>query len=247
VSGARMHANYFWPGGLSVDLPIGIMQDIYSFLFDFADRLDELEDLLSANSIWKKRLKNVGVVTQKGALGLGFSGPMLRGSGVPFDLRVIEKYEIYSFLPFSVPYGQKGDCYDRYLLRMEEMWQSILAVDGCLNFLPTGDIRSNDSKFIAPSRTRMKKDMESLIHHFKLYTEGFSIPSDYVYTSIEAPKGEFGVFLRANQTNLPDWCHIKSPGFLHLSGLNKMVSGHLLADLVTVIGTQDIVFGEIDR
>jgi len=247
VSGARMHANYFWPGGLSLDLPINLLTDIYAFIKVFADWLDELEDLLSANWIWWKWLIGVGVVSHKKALSMGFSGPMLRGSGIPWDLRVIENYEIYTIVPFNIPFGQNGDCYDWYLIWMEEMRQSLLAIEVCLNYIPLGDIKTEDAKIISPSWAKMKKDMESLIHHFKLYTEGFAVPADDNYISIEAPKGEFGVFLRSDNTNLPYRCHIKSPGFLHLASLNEMITGHLLADLVTVIGTQDIVFGEIDR
>jgi NADH dehydrogenase (ubiquinone) Fe-S protein 2 len=247
VSGARMHANYFRPGGVSLDLPINLLVDIYKFINDFSDRLDELEELLSSNRIWWKWLIDVGILTKKKALNLGFSGPMLRGSGLPWDLRLIEKYEIYGLTSFIVPYGHQGDCYDRYLIRMEEMRQSIIIIAECLNLIPKGNVKVEDSKIITPSRSKIKKDMESLIHHFKLYTEGFSIPKDDSYISIEAPKGEFGVFLWSDNTNLPFRCHIKSPGFLHLAGLHEMVSGHLLADLVAIIGTQDIVFGEIDR
>lgn len=247
VSGARMHANYFRPGGVNLDLPIGLLSDIYKFIKSFADRLDELEELLTANWIWKKRLIGVGIVSKKNAFDLGFSGPMLRGSGVPWDLRLVEKYEIYSLLPFHIPYGHHGDCYDWYLVRMEEMRQSILLIQECLNNIPIGDTKIDDFKIISSSRARMKKDMESLIHHFKLYTEGFSVPEDEIYISIEAPKGEFGVFLKSDGANLPSRCHIKAPGFLHLASLNNMITGHLLADLVAIIGTQDIVFGEIDR
>lgn len=247
VSGAWMHANYFRPGGLSVDLPIGLLIDIYKFIKSFADRLDELEELLTSNWIWKKWLIDVGIVNKFNALNLGFSGPMLRGSGIPWDLRLIEKYEVYSTVPFTVPYGHHGDCYDRYLIRMEEMRQSIILIEEILNYIPVGDIKIDDFKIISPSWAKMKKDMESLIHHFKLYTEGFSVPEDETYVSIEAPKGEFGVFLKSDNSNLPARCHIKAPGFLHLAGLNNMIAGHLLADLVAVIGTQDIVFGEIDR
>ncbi len=247
VSGAWMHANYFRPGGVASDLPITLLQDIFKFCQVFADRLDELEELLSNNRIWKKWLLNIGIVPYKKALSMGFSGPMLRGSGIPWDLRVIENYEAYAVVPFQIPFGQNGDCYDWYLIRVEEMWQSLIAIETCLNFIPVGDTKIDDAKVIAQSRIKMKTDMESLIHHFKLYTEGFSIPEDDSYISIEAPKGEFGVFLKSDDSNLPYWCHIKAPGFLHLSGLNEMISGHLLADLVTVIGTQDIVFGEIDR
>lgn len=247
VSGAWMHANYFWPGGVSLDIPIGITDDIYNFISFFGARLDELEELLTTNWIWKKRLIDVGSVSYKSAVNMGFSGPMLWGSGLPWDLWFSEKYENYSFLTFYIPYGHNGDCYDWYLIWMEEMRQSLLLIQESLNLLPLGSIKVEDYKIINPGRANMKKDMEALIHHFKLYTEGFSIPEDDSYISIEAPKGELGVFLRSDNTNLPYWCHIKSPGFLHLSGLNEMVSGHLLADLVTVIGTQDIVFGEIDR
>ena len=247
VSGARMHANYFWPGGVSVDLPTGLLEDIYIFAKTFADWIDEVEELLSANWIWKKWLVNIGVVDYKRALNMGFSGPMLWGSGVPWDLWLVEPYEVYSEITFIVPFGQNGDCYDRYLIRVEEMRQSLFIINEILNKIPYGDVRLNDNKVIPPSRFKMKTDMESLIHHFKLYTEGFTVPKDEVYTAIEAPKGEFGVFLRSDNSNLPYRCHIKAPGFLHLSGLNEMVKGHLLADLVAVIGTQDIVFGEIDR
>lgn len=247
VSGARMHANYFWPGGVILDLPIGLLEDIYSFVKLFADWIDEIEELLSANRIWRKRLIDVGIVTSKKALNYGFSGPMLWGSGLPWDIWALEPYEVYSDVSFMVPFGLNGDCYDWFLIWVEEMRQSITIIDDCLKNIPLGDVWIDDSKIIAPSWSKMKKDMESLIHHFKLYTEGFSIPKDEVFTSIEAPKGEFGVFLWSDNTNLPYRCHIKPPGLLHLSSLNEMVKGHLLADLVTIIGTQDIVFGEIDR
>lgn len=247
VSGARMHANYFWPGGVILDLPIGILEDIYFFINVFADRIDEIEELLTNNWIWWKRLIDIGIVTSKFALDSGFSGPMLRGSGIPWDIWLIEPYEIYSDVSFFIPYGINGDCYDWFLIRIEEIRQSMLIIEDCLQYIPIGDIKVDDYKIIAPSWAKIKKDMESLIHHFKLYTEGFSIPEDEVYMSIEAPKGEFGVFLWSDGTNLPYWCHIKAPGLLHLAGLNNMVAGHLLADLVTIIGTQDIVFGEIDR
>lgn len=246
VSGARMHANYFRPGGVILDLPIGVLEDIYIFLKVFADRIDELEELLSNNWIWRKRLIDVGIITTKFAMDSGFSGPMLRGSGIPWDLWVIEPYEAYTDVYFIIPYGVNGDCYDWFLIWIEEMRQSMLIVEDCLHYIPFGDVRVDDYKIIAPSWAKIKKDMEALIHHFKLYTEGFSIPEDEIYMGIEAPKGEFGVFLWSDNTNLPYWCHIKAPGLLHLAGLNNMVMGHLLADLVTIIGTQDIVFGEID-
>jgi NADH dehydrogenase (ubiquinone) Fe-S protein 2 len=247
VSGAWMHANYFWPGGISLDLPLGLINDVHVFIKFFTDRLDELEDLLTCNRIWKQRLVDIGVVPYNKALGMGFSGPMLRGSGVPWDLWLIEKYEVYALTPFQVPYGHFGDCYDWYLIWIEEMWQSILIIVNLLNFIPQGDVRMDDYKIIAPGWAKMKYDMESLIHHFKLYTEGFSIAADDGYISLEAPKGEFGVFIQTDNTNLAKRCHIKSPGLLHLASLNDMAKGHLLADLVAIIGTQDIVFGEIDR
>lgn len=246
VSGARMHANYFRPGGVSLDLPLGLIQDTKKFIGFFGDWLDELEELLTTNWIWKKWLIDVGIVPYKSALTMGFSGPMLRGSGVAWDIWFFEPYENYSTLPFYIPFGHNGDCYDWYLIRMEEMRQSIKLVLNCLWDIPFGPIKIEDFKIISPSWAKLKKDMEALIHHFKLYTEGFSIPQDDAYISIEAPKGELGVFIWTDSSNLPYRCHIKSPGFLHLSGLNEMVTGHLLADLVAVIGTQDIVFGEID-
>lgn len=247
VSGARMHANYFWPGGVILDLPVSLLKDINIFLQAFSDWIDEIEELLSNNWIWKQRLLDVGIVTSKHAITLGFSGPMLWGSGLPWDLWIIEPYEIYSDISFNIPFGVHGDCYDWFLIWIEEMWQSITIIDECIKYMPKGDVWVEDSKIMTPTWAKIKKDMESLIHHFKLYTEGFSLPKDDTYVSIEAPKGEFGVFLWSDNTNLPYRCHIKAPGLLHLSSLNEMVWGHLLADLVTIIGTQDIVFGEIDR
>lgn len=247
VSGAWMHANYFWPGGVISDLPIGLLKDIKIFVDRFSDWIDELEELLTKNRIWWNRLMNVGTITSDQAVDLGFSGPMLRGSGLKWDLWINEPYEVYYKVSFDIPYGSHGDCYDRYLIRVNEMWESLFIIDQLLNLMPEGDVWVNDNKIMTPSWAKMKSDMETLIHHFKLYTEGFCVPKDEVYISIEAPKGELGVFLWSDNTNLPYWCHIKSPGFLHLSGLNEMVKGHLLADLVTIIGTQDIVFGEIDR
>ncbi len=248
VSGARMHAAYFRPGGLSQDLPLGLLDDIYYFCNQFLYRITEIEDLLTANRIWKQRLVDVGVVSFEQALSWGFSGVMLRGSGVLWDLRVNEPYETYENLKFLIPTGKRGDCYDRYLIRVEEMKQSINIILQCIELIPkSGFIKVDDRKISPPSRAFMKFSMESLIHHFKLYSEGYNIKSEESYAVIEAPKGEFGVYVKSDGTNRPSRCRIKAPGFLHLQALDFMSKYHLLADVVTVIGTQDIVFGEIDR
>lgn len=247
VSGARMHAAYIRPGGVNEDLPRGLCDDIYSWSLQFPSRLDEIEELLTDNRIWKQRLVNIGIVPLSLAHNLSFSGVMLRGSGLPWDLRKSEPYEVYSSLDFSIPIGKSGDCYDRYLVRMEEMRQSLGIILQCLNFIPLGEIKTDDRKISPPSRSDMKLSMESLIHHFKFFSEGSFVPSGETYTSIEAPKGEFGVYLVSNGTNKPYRCKIKAPGFSHLQGLNTMAKGHMIADVVTIIGTQDIVFGEVDR
>jgi NADH:ubiquinone oxidoreductase subunit D len=247
VSGARMHAAYFRPGGVSLDLPIFLLDQIYSFIKAFLSRLDEIDVLLTDNRVWKQRLCNVGVVSLQDALSFGFSGPMLRSTGCFWDLRKITPYEIYSNLNFRIPLGRYGDCYDRYLLRMEEMRQSVLIIYQCLNNLPAGPIKYDNFKISTPKRVFMKRDMESLIHHFKLYTQGFFVSTGQTYVGIEAPKGELGVYLMANGTNMPYRCKIRSPGFFHLQSIDAMCRGHLLADVVTILGTQDIVFGEVDR
>ena len=247
VSGARMHAAYVRPGGVAQDLPLGLCQDIYKFAQQFASRIDEMEEMLTNNRIWKQRLVDVGVVTAEQALNWGFSGVMLRGSGIQWDLRKTQPYDVYNRLDFQVPVGTHGDCYDRYLIRLEEMRQSIRIIMESINSMPTGIVKSDDKKISPPARTQMKQSMESLIHHFKLYTEGFSVPSGETYTSVEAPKGEFGVFLVSNGSNKPYRCKIRAPGFAHLQGLDFMSKDHMLADVVTIIGTQDIVFGEVDR
>nr|AKT93953.1 NADH dehydrogenase subunit 7 [Vermamoeba vermiformis] len=248
VSGARMHAAYFRPGGVSQDLPLGLMDDIYYFCNQFLYRIAEIEDLLTANRIWKQRLVDIGVVGYQQALDWGFSGVMLRGSGVMWDLRVNETYETYNNLKFLIPTGKRGDCYDRYLIRVEEMKQSVNIILQCLELMPkTGFIKVDDRKISPPSRAFMKFSMESLIHHFKLFSEGYNIKSEESYAAIEAPKGEFGVYVKSDGTNRPSRCRIKAPGFMHLQALDFMSKYHLLADVVTVIGTQDIVFGEIDR
>jgi NADH dehydrogenase (ubiquinone) Fe-S protein 2 len=247
VSGARLHAAYIRPGGVAQDLPSGLMDRIYKFAVQFSSRLDEIEELLTTNRIWKQRLVHIGIVPVHQALGLGFSGVLLRGSGLPWDLRKIYPYEVYGSLNFKIPVGIEGDCYDRYLVRMEEMRESLNIVLQCLNCIPYTEHKLDDHKITPPGRSNMKQSMEALIHHFKLYSEGYTVPRGEVYTSVEAPKGEFGVFLVSNGTNRPYRCKIRAPGFAHLQGLNFMTQGHLLADLVTVIGTQDIVFGEVDR
>ena len=247
VSGARMHAAYVRPGGVAQDLPLGLSEDIYRFAQQFSSRIDEMEELLTSNRIWKQRLVDVGVVTAASALDWGFSGVMLRGSGVNWDLRKTQPYDAYPQLDFQIPVGSRGDCYDRYLIRLEEMRQSVRIIMQCLNDMPNGMIKSNDRKLNPPARSQMKQSMESLIHHFKLYTEGFSVPAGETYTAVEAPKGEFGVYLVSNGSNRPYRCKIRAPGFAHLQGLDAMSRNHMLADVVTIIGTQDIVFGEVDR
>ena len=247
VSGARLHAAYIRPGGVSQDLPIGLSEDIYRFARQFASRIDEMEEMLTGNRIWKQRLVDIGVVTADEALDWGFTGVMLRGSGVAWDLRKNQPYDVYDHMDFQVPVGSRGDCYDRYLIRVEEMRQSLRIILQCLQEMPQGEIKTDDRKITPPSRTHMKTSMESLIHHFKLYTEGFIVPVGETYTAVEAPKGEFGVYLVSNGTNKPYRCKIRAPGFAHLQGIDFMAKNHMLADVVTIIGTQDIVFGEVDR
>ncbi len=247
VSGARMHAAYIRPGGVSQDIPVGLLDDIYAFINQFYVRLNEIEELLSGNRIWKYRLVDIGTVSLEDSINYGFSGVMLRGSGLNWDLRKNQSYEIYDSLNFSVPVGSVGDCYDRFLIRVEEMRQSVQIIYQCLNNIPQGNYKIDDFKLVPPSRSLLKYNMEALIHHFKYFSEGFTVPEGITYAGVEAPKGEFGVFLVSDGTNKPYRCHIKAPGFLHLQGLDFMCKGHLIADVVTIIGTQDIVFGEVDR
>nr|QWK44897.1 NADH dehydrogenase subunit 7 [Saccharina subsessilis] len=247
VSGARMHASYFRPGGVSQDITIGLIDDIFSFASQFGQRLDEIEEMLTANRIWQERLVDIGVVKSQEAIDWGFSGVMLRGSGIRWDLRKNEPYDVYSELSFQGVVGKTGDCYDRYLVRVEEMRQSLSIIYQCLNKMPEGSVKVDDSKITPPSRADVKQSMEALIHHFKLYTEGVTVPSGETYIATEAPKGEFGVYLVSDGSNRPYRCKIKAPGFSHLQALNFMVNSHMLADVVTIIGTQDIVFGEVDR
>jgi len=247
VSGSRMHANYFRPGGVAADLPEGLLEDIEVFNNQFLKQLADVETLLNNNRVWKQRLVGIGVVSQKQAMDWGFSGPMLRGSGIEWDLRKSNPYEVYDEMEFDVPVGKGGDCYDRYLVRIEEMYQSVRIIDQCIKKMPKGDVKSLDMKISPPKRSDMKDSMEALIHHFKLYTEGYDVPVGETYGVVEAPKGEFGVYLYADGTNKPYRCRIKAPGFAHLQGLDFMTRGHLMADVVSVISSLDIVFGEIDR
>lgn len=246
VSGARMHAAYIRPGGLAADIPIGLLDDIYSFCERFRHRLDEFDELLTGNRIWKQRLVNIGVVTAEEAIKWRFRGVMLRGSGIAWDLRKNTPYEIYDKLNFSVPVGTEGDCYDRYCLRMEEIRQSLSIIEQCLSNMPNGPVKAA-GKISMPNRSEIKQSMESLIQHFKLSTEGYIVPKGEIYVGTEAPKGEFGIYLVGNGTGNPYRCKIRAPGLAHLQGLDFIRKGHLLADVVTIIGTQDIVFGEVDK
>lgn len=247
VSGARMHAAYIRPGGVTSDLPVGLLDDIFNFINNFVYRIDEIEEMLSNNRIWKERLVDIGIVTAEEALKWGFSGAMLRGSGIFWDLRKTQPYEIYDKLDFSIPVGKNGDCYDRYLIRIYEMRESLNILKQAISNIPQKSSVLLDNKIIFPTREQMKDSMESLIHHFKLFTEGFTVPKGSCYTAVEAPKGEFGVFLVSDGSNRPYRCRIRAPGFFHLQALDFMAKGHMIADVVTIIGTQDIVFGEIDR
>ena len=274
VSGARLHATYYRPGGVYRDLPDEMPKysanryisekkvkqlnynregSLLDFIEDFTDRfpslVDEYETLLTDNRIWKQRTVDIGVVTPERAKDLGFSGPMLRGSGVEWDLRRNQPYEVYNELDFLIPIGLNGDCYDRYLVRVEEMRQSTKIIQQCIKWLRDnpGSVMIEDNKFASPKRDQMKHDMESLIYHFKLFTEGYSVPKGEVYAAIEHPKGEFGVFLMSDGANKPYRMKVRAPSFAHLAAIDEMSKGHMLADVVSIIGTLDIVFGEIDR
>ncbi|EFN70526.1 NADH dehydrogenase [ubiquinone] iron-sulfur protein 2, mitochondrial [Camponotus floridanus] len=247
VSGARMHAAYIRPGGVSLDLPLGLMDDIYNWASKYSGIIDEIEDLLTENRIWRQRTIDIGVVSAEDALNWGFSGVMLRGSGIKWDLRKVAPYDAYDLIDFDVPVGTNGDCYDRYLCRIQEMRESLRIIHQCLNNMPAGEVRCDDAKIVPPRREEMKTSMEALIHHFKLFTQGFQVPPGATYTAIEAPKGEFGVYLVSDGSSKPYRCKIKAPGFAHLAGLQYMGPKHFLADIVAIIGTLDVVFGEIDR
>jgi NADH-quinone oxidoreductase subunit D len=274
VSGARMHAAYYRPGGVYRDLPDHMPQyqntrfsrpsethklnenrqgSLLDFIEDFATRfpgyIDEYETLLTDNRIWKQRTVGIGVVSPERAIELGFTGPMLRGSGIEWDLRKKQPYEVYDKLDFDIPVGVEGDCYDRYLVRIEEMRQSVYLIKQCTKWLRenSGPVISDNQKFAPPKRTDMKEDMESMIHHFKLFTEGFHLPKGEAYAAVEHPKGEFGIYMVSDGANKPYRLKIRAPGFAHLASLDEMTKGHMISDLVAIIGTQDIVFGEIDR
>ena len=247
VSGARLHAAYVRPGGVHQDLPLGLLDDIYQWATQFGDRIDETEELLTDNRIWIGRTKGVGVVSAADALNYSFSGVMLRGSGVPWDVRKSQPYDAYDQVEFDVPVGVNGDCYDRYLCRMEEFRQSLRIIHQCLNKMPPGPVRVEDYKISPPPRAAMKENMEALIHHFLLFTKGYTVPPGETYSAIEAPKGEMGVFVVSDGSERPYRCKIRAPGFAHLGSFDQISRGHLLADAVAIIGTMDLVFGEVDR
>ncbi len=247
ASGARFHSAYIRPGGVHQDIPAGLDDDIAKFAKGFKKIIDDVDELLTENRIFKQRMVDIGVVSASEAMDWGFTGPMLRGSGVAWDLRKSQPYEIYDRLEFDVPIGKNGDCWDRYLIRMEEMRQSLKIIEQCLNQMPSGAVVTDDPKIAPPKRGLMKQSMEGLIHHFKLYTEGYHVPAGETYTAVEAPKGEFGVYVVADGSNKPYRCKIRAPGFAHLQAMEFMSKGHMLADVTAIIGTMDIVFGEIDR
>jgi NADH-quinone oxidoreductase subunit D len=247
ASGSRMHAAYFRPGGVHQDLSPELVQDIHDFCKPFLKTLDEIEQLVTENRIFKQRNVDIGVVSVQEALELGFSGVMVRGSGLAWDLRRAEPYEVYSELDFQIPVGKNGDCWDRYLIRVEEMRESIKIMLQCIDKMQAGPVLPERSKFAPPRRAEMKSSMEALIHHFKLYTEGFHVPEGEVYACVEAPKGEFGVYLVSDGSNRPYRVKIKAPGYAHLQAMDHICRGHLLADVSAILGSLDIVFGEIDR
>jgi len=247
VSGARLHAAYYRVGGVQRDLPNGLLDKIEEWLSGFGTIIDDIEGLLTDNRIFKQRTVDIGIVSKEEALNWGFTGPMLRGSGIAWDLRKSQPYAIYEKFNFDVPVGKNGDCFDRYLVRVEEMRQSLKIIKQVLEQITEGDFIISDSRLRPPDRSEMKHSMESLINHFKIFTEGIRVPAGEIYSTVEAPKGEFGVYLISDGTNKPYRCKIRSPGFAHLQGLDFMTKGHMLADLVACIATLDIVFGEIDR
>ncbi len=247
VSGARLHAAYYRPGGVHQDLPAGLLEDIWHWNEAFPKVIDDIEGLLTENRIFKQRTVDIGAISAQEALDWGFTGPMLRASGVPWDLRKSQPYAAYADLQFSIPVGKNGDSYDRYSVRVEEMRQSVRLIRQCIEKMPEGPFVANNHKVAPPSRGEMKRSMEALIHHFKLYTEGFHVPEGEVYAAVEAPKGEFGVYLVADGSNRPYRVKIRAPGFAHLQAMDYMSKGHMLADAVCVLGSMDIVFGEIDR
>ncbi len=247
VSGARLHAAYYRAGGVHQDLPAGLLDDILKWCDQFPKLIDDMSSLLDDNRIFKQRLVDIGTVTAEQAIDWGFTGPMLRASGLPWDLRKSQPYDAYAEMDFDIPIGKNGDCYDRYLVRVEEMRQSLRIIRQCCEKMPSGPFTSTDHKVTPPARGEMKRSMEALIHHFKLYTEGFHVPAGETYTAVEAPKGEFGVYVVADGTNKPYRCKIRAPGFSHLQAIEFCSKGHMLADAVAILGSMDIVFGEVDR
>jgi len=247
VSGSRLHSAYFRPGGVHRDLPDGLDTDIKKFCDSFPKHIDDLEKLLESNRIFRQRTVDIGKISEQDALNYGFTGPCIRASGLNWDLRKNQPYDCYDEIEFKVPVGTNGDCYERFLVRIEEMRQSLSIIQQCLKNIPDGDCISNDPRIVPPKRDAMKSSMESLINHFKLFTEGFHVPKGETYTAVEAPKGEFGVYLISDGTNKPYRCKIRAPGFPYLQATEFLSKGHMLADLVAIIGSLDIVFGEIDR
>ena len=247
VSGSRLHANYFRPGGVHQDLPRGLLEDITKFCEEFPKIINDLETLLTDNRIFKQRNVDVGIVSKQDALDYSFSGVMLRGSGVAWDLRKSQPYDCYKQLDFKIPIGKNGDCYDRYLCRIEEMRESVDIINQCLVKIPKGPVKTQNAKVTPPPKKELKNSMEALIHHFKLFTEGYRVDKDEIYTCVEAPKGEFGVYLISDGSNKPYKCKIKAPGFSHLQAMDYLIKGHMLADVPAVLGSMDIVFGEVDR
>ena len=247
VSGSRLHANYFRAGGVHKDLPVGLDSDIDEFCEKFPKIIDDLETLLTDNRIFKQRNVDIGIVSKQDALDYSFSGVMLRGSGVAWDLRRSQPYDCYDDLEFKIPVGKNGDCYDRYLCRIEEMRESVKIIKQCLKNIPKGPIKTEDGKISPPPKKELKQSMEALIHHFKLFTEGYRVEKDEIYTAVEAPKGEFGVYLISDGSSKPYKCKIRAPGFTHLQAMDYLIKGHMLADVPAVLGSMDIVFGEVDR
>ena len=247
VSGARFHVAYFRPGGVSQDMPEKLEEKIYNYLNNFPNFIDDLETLLTENRVLKQRSVDIGILNKQDAINLGCSGPILRASGVAWDLRRSQPYDAYNKVDFEVPIGKKGDCFDRYLIRIEEMRQSASIIKQCLSKIKKGPVMNEDNKISPPKRSEMKKSMESLIHHFKLFTEGYRVPEGETYFAVEAPKGEFGVYLVSDGSNKPYRCKLRAPGFAHLQALNFLCKGHLLADIAAILGSLDIVFGEVDR
>ena len=247
ASGARLHAAYFRPGGVHQDLPPALLDDIAAFCKTFPKFIDDTDNILTENRIYRQRTVDIGRASAEEAMAWGFTGPMLRASGVPWDLRKSQPYSVYDQMDFDIPVGKNGDCYDRYMVRVEEMKQSTAIMRQAIQKMPKGAVRVNNNKITPPYRAEMKKSMEALIHHFKLFTEGFHVPEGETYTAIETPKGEFAVYLVADGTNRPYRCHVRAPAFAHLQGLDIMSKGHMLADIVANLGSIDIVFGEVDR